>query len=213
MIAEYEDADRNAVLSGTLPYGLTLQHKHIPEMTAHTGLTQPPIFMPILGEDVYKRQSSSIAMPRKDPPSAASSKACGPRAWSRSRSPPWWPPAPPDGRKPPLRRAWFPCHMDALCRVGGLGPLGRLCGQPSPFPAQGLPGSFPHSAQFKGCRALSPSAPIQGLPDAFPRPAPPAARNLATGSFFAKCRFKCMHMSYGFEISIETKGRLCYDRR
>ena len=50
MIAEYEDAGRNPVLSGALPYGLTLRHKHIPEMAAHTGLTHPPIFLPILGD-------------------------------------------------------------------------------------------------------------------------------------------------------------------
>lgn len=50
MIAEYEAADRNPILSGTLPYGLTLTHKHVPEMAVHTGLTGAPHFVPILGD-------------------------------------------------------------------------------------------------------------------------------------------------------------------
>ena len=35
------------------PYGLTLNHKHLPEMTMHAGLQEAPIFVPILGNN-YK---------------------------------------------------------------------------------------------------------------------------------------------------------------
>ena len=31
-----------------MPYGLKLNHKHVPEMTAHTGLATKPLFMPIV---------------------------------------------------------------------------------------------------------------------------------------------------------------------
>lgn len=48
MIAEYE-AGGNAKLASPRPYGLTLAHKHIPEMTAHTGLQIAPVFMPVVG--------------------------------------------------------------------------------------------------------------------------------------------------------------------
>ena len=46
LIAAYEDSN-SAPPYGT--YGLTLQHKHLPEMTQHAGLTIPPIFMPSVG--------------------------------------------------------------------------------------------------------------------------------------------------------------------
>ncbi len=50
MIAEYEAADRPAALSGTRVYGLTLAHKHLPEMQRLAGLAFPPLFDPILGD-------------------------------------------------------------------------------------------------------------------------------------------------------------------
>ena len=37
------------VLTSPRPYGLTLAHKHLPEMRAHTGLQQAPVFLPIVG--------------------------------------------------------------------------------------------------------------------------------------------------------------------
>lgn len=50
MIADYEAAGGlAAVLKAPRPYGLGLQHKHVPEMMAHTGLLKAPIFMPIVG--------------------------------------------------------------------------------------------------------------------------------------------------------------------
>ena len=48
MIEQYEQAKEPA-LTSPRPYGLTLAHKHIPEMLAHTGLAVAPVFMPIVG--------------------------------------------------------------------------------------------------------------------------------------------------------------------
>ncbi len=48
MIADYE-AGGNARLDSPRPYALGLAHKHLPEMAAHTGLANAPIFTPIVG--------------------------------------------------------------------------------------------------------------------------------------------------------------------
>lgn len=48
MIEQYE-AGGDPLLDSPRPYGLTLAHKHIPEMATHTGLQHKPIFMPIVG--------------------------------------------------------------------------------------------------------------------------------------------------------------------
>lgn len=48
MIEQYE-AGGDPLLDSPRPYGLTLAHKHIPEMATHTGLQHNPIFMPIVG--------------------------------------------------------------------------------------------------------------------------------------------------------------------
>jgi N-acetyl-gamma-glutamyl-phosphate reductase len=50
MIAEFEDkasADYTETVSRI--YGLTLSHKHIPEMQKHSGLAHPPVFQPSVG--------------------------------------------------------------------------------------------------------------------------------------------------------------------
>lgn len=50
MIQDYEGA--GAVPAGLMaprPYALGLQHKHLPEMMAHTGLQRAPVFMPVVG--------------------------------------------------------------------------------------------------------------------------------------------------------------------
>lgn len=44
MIADYEGAA--GAPSAYRPYGLSLTHKHLPEMTRYSGLTHPPIFAP-----------------------------------------------------------------------------------------------------------------------------------------------------------------------
>jgi N-acetyl-gamma-glutamyl-phosphate reductase len=43
------------------PYALTLAHKHVPEMMAHTGLTTRPVFMPIVA-DFYKGLAVSLPL-------------------------------------------------------------------------------------------------------------------------------------------------------
>jgi N-acetyl-gamma-glutamyl-phosphate reductase len=61
MIEQYE-AGGDPKLDSPRPYGLTLSHKHVPEMAAHTGLRTPPIFMPIVGS-FYKGLSVSVPLP------------------------------------------------------------------------------------------------------------------------------------------------------
>ena len=46
MIADYQSAQR---VDAPRPYALGLVHKHVPEMSAYTGLTVAPIFQPIVG--------------------------------------------------------------------------------------------------------------------------------------------------------------------
>jgi len=48
MIEQYE-AGSEPALASPRPYALSLAHKHVPEMMAHTGLRTAPIFMPIVG--------------------------------------------------------------------------------------------------------------------------------------------------------------------
>ncbi len=50
MIAEFEDAaSPNYVRTPARSYGLTLAHKHVPEMQVHAGLAHPPVFAPNVG--------------------------------------------------------------------------------------------------------------------------------------------------------------------
>jgi N-acetyl-gamma-glutamyl-phosphate reductase len=60
MIEQYE-AGGDARLDAPRPYALSLAHKHVPEMMAHTGLTTKPIFMPIVGK-FYKGLSVSVPL-------------------------------------------------------------------------------------------------------------------------------------------------------
>ena len=60
MIEQYE-AGGDTRLDAPRPYALTLSHKHVPEMAAHTGLTVPPVFMPIVGK-FYKGLSVSVPL-------------------------------------------------------------------------------------------------------------------------------------------------------
>ena len=52
---------RNHPLDSPRPYALTLAHKHVPEMMAHTGLTARPVFMPIVA-DFYKGLAVSLPL-------------------------------------------------------------------------------------------------------------------------------------------------------
>ena len=48
MIAQYE-AGGDPKLMSPRPYALSLAHKHLPEMIAHSRLETPPVFQPIVG--------------------------------------------------------------------------------------------------------------------------------------------------------------------
>lgn len=65
MIAEYEDADRDPKHDSERIYGLNLHHKHLPEMEYVCGLTQPPVFVPVVG-DFYKGMATTVMLPGLD---------------------------------------------------------------------------------------------------------------------------------------------------
>lgn len=48
MIAEYEEEGRDALLDAPRMYGLSQSHKHLPEMAKICGLTQSPVFCPVV---------------------------------------------------------------------------------------------------------------------------------------------------------------------
>lgn len=60
MIAQYE-AGGDSKLDSPRPYALGLAHKHLPEMMAHTGLKQAPVFMPIVGS-FYKGLAVTVPL-------------------------------------------------------------------------------------------------------------------------------------------------------
>jgi N-acetyl-gamma-glutamyl-phosphate reductase len=64
MIEQYE-AGGDPRLQAPRPYALGLAHKHIPEMTAHTGLGRPPIFLPVVGP-FYKGLAVSVPLALAD---------------------------------------------------------------------------------------------------------------------------------------------------
>lgn len=54
LIEKYESNNgSNDYIKAPRPYALTLNHKHLPEMTMHSGLAQPPVFVPVIGNN-YK---------------------------------------------------------------------------------------------------------------------------------------------------------------
>ena len=61
MIAQYESGDRPGELDAPREYGLSQQHKHLKEMTAVTGLANPPLFTPIVA-DYYSGMIVSIPL-------------------------------------------------------------------------------------------------------------------------------------------------------
>jgi N-acetyl-gamma-glutamyl-phosphate reductase len=63
MIEQYQAAQSSGIeqaLTSPRPYALSLVHKHVPEMMAHTGLSTRPIFMPIVS-NFYK--GLAVAVP------------------------------------------------------------------------------------------------------------------------------------------------------
>jgi N-acetyl-gamma-glutamyl-phosphate reductase len=60
MIEQYE-ANGDPLLASPRQYGLSLVHKHVPEMMAHTGLGHRPLFMPIVA-NFYKGLAVSVPL-------------------------------------------------------------------------------------------------------------------------------------------------------
>ena len=69
MIANDEAKDKAPVLFAPGIYGLSLKHKHIPEMTKVCGLAQPPVFLPVV-DDYYKGMATTIMLHNKLLPGA-----------------------------------------------------------------------------------------------------------------------------------------------
>ena len=65
MIAEYESDERDALLDAPRQYGITQKHKHIPEIVKVTGLTDAPIFCPIVA-DFYSGMEVTVPLFAKD---------------------------------------------------------------------------------------------------------------------------------------------------
>jgi len=63
MIAEYEGERSDERLDSCREYAITLAHKHIPEMTAMTGLKRKPLFFPIIG-DYYSGMTTTVGIHR-----------------------------------------------------------------------------------------------------------------------------------------------------
>lgn len=61
MIAEYEAEGRDPLLGAPRQYGLSQTHKHLPEMAAVTGLSQAPVFCPIVG-DFYSGMEVTVPL-------------------------------------------------------------------------------------------------------------------------------------------------------
>ncbi len=59
MISQYEDPERDPEYDSPRQYGLGLKHKHLPEMTAITGISEPPVFNPIVA-DFYSGMAVSV---------------------------------------------------------------------------------------------------------------------------------------------------------
>ena len=61
MIAQYEADGRDPLLDSPRPYGLTQKHKHLPEMTVHSGLSRTPLFTPVVA-DYYSGMTVSVML-------------------------------------------------------------------------------------------------------------------------------------------------------
>ena len=65
MIAAYRAADRNPLLDAPRQYGLSQQHKHLPEMAAICGLDTDPLFCPIVA-DFYSGMEVTVPLFGRD---------------------------------------------------------------------------------------------------------------------------------------------------
>ena len=60
-MSERYQAGSEQALTSPRPYALSMHHKHVPEMMAHTGLATAPIFMPIVG-NFYKGLALTVPL-------------------------------------------------------------------------------------------------------------------------------------------------------
>lgn len=74
MIASYEAEDPAAQLASPGIYGLTLKHKHLPEMQKISGLDYPPVFVPVV-DDYYKGMATTILLQNRLLPGHPSAEA------------------------------------------------------------------------------------------------------------------------------------------
>lgn len=61
MIAQYEDSERDVLLDSPRQYALGQTHKHLPEMTAVTGIKNAPVFCPIVS-DFYSGMAVTVPL-------------------------------------------------------------------------------------------------------------------------------------------------------
>ncbi len=61
MIADYEAEGRPVALDAPGIYGLSLTHKHLPEMQQVCGLASPPVFLPVV-DDYYQGMATTIML-------------------------------------------------------------------------------------------------------------------------------------------------------
>ena len=61
MIAEYESPEKPTLYNTPRIYGLSLKHKHLPEMQKICGLDVPPVFCPIV-DDYYKGMAVTVML-------------------------------------------------------------------------------------------------------------------------------------------------------
>ena len=65
MIAQYETSERDSLLSAPRMYGLSQNHKHIPEMMKICGLEHKPVFCPVVC-DYYSGMQVTVALNKDD---------------------------------------------------------------------------------------------------------------------------------------------------
>ena len=78
MIAAYEQEGRPASFDAPGIYGLTLAHKHLPEMQKVCGLSDEPVFLPVV-DDYYKGMATTVMLRNEllsGSPSTAEVHAC-----------------------------------------------------------------------------------------------------------------------------------------
>ena len=65
MIADYETANKSALLKAPRQYGLSQQHKHLKEMQIISGIDIPPAFCPVVA-DFYSGMEVTVTLFKKD---------------------------------------------------------------------------------------------------------------------------------------------------